>query len=560
MGYPQSPGVNFSEIDNTTSVPGTSSTVAAYAGNFAWGPVDQLMLIDSQVTLVSRVLAPDANTFPDFFTCSNFLDYSDSLMLVRASANTCVNATSNGNGVLIKNQELYSENFTNGANTYGQFVAKYPGSKGNALKVSTFSSANNTAFKLWPYNGYFQGVPGTTTSCAAVNGANDEMHIVVIDSTGDFTGAANTVLETFGYVSKGSDANKDDGTSDYYKDVLYSQSNYIYWASHPAASNNWGTTCVNTNFSSSDAVNYTLSGGVYAQPTDGDILNSYGKFASQESVAIDLILMGDNSPTVASTVISTIAEVRKDAVVFVSPLRSDVVNNAGNEGQAAVVTKQTLPSSSYYLMDSGWKLQYDKYNNVNRYVPLNGDIAGLTAATDLSRDPWWSPAGFNRGGIKNVIKLAWNPVKADRDLLYKNSINPVVTFPGDGTVLYGDKTGLAKPSAFDRINVRRLFITLEQSISRASRYSLFELNDDTTRAAFVALVEPFLRDVKGRRGITSFKVVCDTTNNTPYVIDNNQFVGDIYISPARSINNIQLNFIATATGVIFNESVLPAGQ
>jgi len=261
----------------------------------------------------------------------------------------------------------------------------------------------------------------------------------------------------------------------------------------------------------------------------------------------------DNS-TVVNYVIA-IAESRKDVMVFVSPQQTDVVNNAGNEATSVVATRNALTPSSYAVMDCGWKYQYDKYNDVYRWVPLNGDVAGLCVRTDLQRDPWFSPAGFNRGQILNVVKLAWNPTKSDRDTLYKNGVNPVVTFPGEGTLLYGDKTMLSRPSAFDRINVRRLFIVLEQSITRAARSSLFEFNDDFTRAQFVSIVEPFLRDVKGRRGIYDYRVVCDTTNNTSQVIDANQFVGDIYIKPARSINFIQLNFVAVRTGVSFDEIV-----
>jgi phage tail sheath protein FI len=253
--------------------------------------------------------------------------------------------------------------------------------------------------------------------------------------------------------------------------------------------------------------------------------------------------------------LTAMAENRKDCLIFLSPEQSDCVNNSGNEVADITTLRNTLNSSSFAVMDSGWKYQYDKYNDVYRWIPLNGDIAGLCARTDIERDPWFSPAGFNRGQIKNVVKLSWNPTKSERDSLYKLGINPVVTFPGEGTVLYGDKTLLSKPSAFDRINVRRLFIVLEKSISRAARSSLFEFNDEFTRAQFVNLVEPFLRDVQGRRGIFDYRVVCDTTNNTPEVIDRNEFVGDIYIKPARSINFIQLNFVAVRTGVSFNEVV-----
>jgi phage tail sheath protein FI len=266
-------------------------------------------------------------------------------------------------------------------------------------------------------------------------------------------------------------------------------------------------------------------------------------------------MTGAHSQAVSEYVLENIVETRKDCVALISPEYSDVVNNAGDEVADITAYRNQFNSSSYAIMDSGWKYQFDKYNNVYRWIPLNGDIAGLCARTDNDRDPWFSPAGFNRGQIKNVVKLSWYPNKTDRDELYKIGVNPVISFPGEGVILYGDKTMLTRPSAFDRINVRRLFIVLEKAIARAAKYSLFEFNDEFTRAQFVGLIEPFLRDVQGRRGIFDFRVVCDNSNNTPEVIDRNEFVGDIYIKPARSINFIQLNFIAVRTGVAFEEIV-----
>jgi phage tail sheath protein FI len=290
------------------------------------------------------------------------------------------------------------------------------------------------------------------------------------------------------------------------------------------------------------------------------LTNAFDLFASAEEVDVSLILQGKavgsaNNAQLANYIIDNICESRKDCVAFISPAKDDVVSAAGNETTNMVGFRNASRSTSYAVLDSGYKYQYDKYNDVYRYVPLNGDTAGLCVRTDDTRDPWFSPAGFNRGQIKNIIKLAYNPDKANRDILYKANINPVVTFPGQGTVLYGDKTMLTKPSAFDRINVRRLFIVLEKAIATAAKYTLFEFNDEFTRAQFKNLVEPFLRDVQGRRGIYDFKVVCDSTNNTGEVIDRNEFVGDIYIKPARSINFIQLNFVAVRTGVEFSEVV-----
>jgi len=296
----------------------------------------------------------------------------------------------------------------------------------------------------------------------------------------------------------------------------------------------------------------SLTGGVSTAPTDSDIISGYNLFSNKEAIDISLVLTAAHSVTVQQSVIDNIAIGRADCVAFISPRRSDVVNQSGNEGTNITNWLTSLSrSSSYVVADSGWKYQLDKYNNVYRWIPLNGDIAGLCVYTDNIRDPWFSPAGFNRGAIKNSIKLSWNPTKPFRDLLYKAGVNSVVSFPGQGTVLFGDKTLLNKPSAFDRINVRRLFITLEKSIAQAAKFSMFELNDEFTRAQFVALVTPFLRDIQGRRGITDFKVVCDSTNNTQQVVDSNQFVGDLYIKPARSINYIQLNFVAIGTGVDF---------
>jgi phage tail sheath protein FI len=297
-----------------------------------------------------------------------------------------------------------------------------------------------------------------------------------------------------------------------------------------------------------------LSAGANGTIAAAQIITAYGFLSNPDVVDVSLLISGPGNATVAASLI-TIAETRKDCLVFLSPTRASVVNNAGSESTSILSFRAGLTSSSYAILDSGYKYQYDKYNDVYRYVPLNGDIAGVCARTDLERDPWFSPGGLNRGIIKNVIKLAYNPTKAERDNLYVQGINPVVTFQGEGTILFGDKTMLNRPSVFDRINVRRLFVVLEKSIARAARSTLFEFNDQFTRAQFVNLVEPYLRDVQGRRGITDFRVVCDTTNNTPEVIDSNRFVGDIYIKPARSVNFIQLNFVAVRTGVSFEEIV-----
>jgi len=566
MAFQISPGVNVSEIDLTTIVPAVGTTEGAFAGRFVWGPMNVVQSISNEVELANTFGKPDANTFRSFFTCANFLSYARNLRVVRAGSNTTSkNATSNGGGLLIQNRNDYELNYLDlsAANTYGMFAARYPGALGNSLKVSLWASPNTTAYSSWEYSEEFNGAPGTSTFVSNVNGANDEMHIIVVDEDGRFSGVSNTILEKFSYISKASDATNDDGSSNYYINVINDRSRYIYILDHAQNNSNgfaqtstWGSTSSGTAFAQgANFFTTSLSGGVDSAPSDSDLILAYDKFANAEEIDISLVLTGAANNTVSEYILDNIVEVRKDCVLFISPEYADVVDNSGNEVTDCVAYRNQFNSSSYSVMDNNWKYQFDKYNNVYRWVPLNGDIAGLCVRTDFERDPWYSPAGFNRGQIKNVIKLAWNPTKGNRDDLYRNGINPVVSFPGEGVVLFGDKTMLAKPSAFDRINVRRLFIVLEKAIARAAKYSLFEFNDEFTRAQFVALVEPFLRDVQGRRGIYDFRVVCDTTNNTPEVIDRNEFIGDIYIKPARSINFIQLNFIAVRTGVAFEEVV-----
>jgi hypothetical protein len=287
---------------------------------------------------------------------------------------------------------------------------------------------------------------------------------------------------------------------------------------------------------------------------DGQIMSGYDLF-NVDDFSFGLILTASYDATVVEYLITEIAETRMDSVVFLSPPSDLVVNNAGNEASDLVTYRNTLPSSSYAFMTSNWLYKYDKWNDVYRYVPDNGDIAGLCVRTDQTRDPWFSPAGLNRGNIKGAINLAWNPKQAYRDVLYQSGINPVISLAGQGVVLFGDKTMLSQPSAFDRINVRRLFIVIEQAIAIAAKYVLFELNDAITRAQFVGLIDPYLRDIQGRRGLYAYQVVCDSTNNTPDMIDMNQFQGDIYLQPTKSINFIQLNFIATRTGVDFSEII-----
>ena len=422
-------------------------------------------------------------------------------------------------------------------------------------------AANTALTRKWEYAVNTDRAPGTSAAATRAGATTDELHIAIVDEDGLWTGTKGQVLEVFQNLSMATDGKTDTGSNNYYKDVINNRSRYIWWAASTDVGTNVGTSVVGgtTYTGSTTPLTDSLVNGVDGSaPTAANIITAYDNFKSSEDIDLSFVLGSGNGQTVATHLINNIAEVRRDLLVILSPTRSSVVNNNTYEGKEAediVAYRDTLPSTSYATMDSGWKYQYDKYNDLYRYVPTNGDTAGLMVRTDNTRDPWYSPAGFNRGNIKNVIKMAYNPRKAERDTLYKNGINPVVTFPGQGTVLYGDKTLLAAPSAFDRINVRRLFIVLEKAISLASQTALFEFNDAFTRAQFRNLVEPFLRDVQGRRGITDFRVVCDESNNTGEVIDRNEFIGDIYIKPARSINFIQLNFVAVRTGVEFSEIV-----
>ena len=441
--------------------------------------------------------------------------------------------------------------------------------------LQTIIPDNSYIRRRWRFSDLFDSAPGTSDwSTSNGRGEQDELHVVVYDKTGDITGfdvdvkgqRTSSVIEVFPAMSKNSAAKTTQGGGNYYADVIFRSSGFIYWTDHISGGTNWGTDiATGTDYTLVSGVNSdTLTGGTddYSV-TAGELELAYDKFGDTENVDVNLILGGPSSGVADTeagqdthvTMITDLCELRRDCVGFVSPYRSAVVGVTSSITQTDNVKDafDKCPSSSYMVFDSGYKYMYDKYNDVFRFVPLNGDTAGLCAFTDAVADPWFSPAGYNRGSVRGAVKLAYNPQKADRDILYKARINPVVDFPGQGVTLFGDKTALSKPSAFDRINVRRLFLVLEKAIATAAKFQLFEFNDEFTRAQFRNLVEPFLRDVQGRRGIFDFKVVADTTNNTGEVIDRNEFIGDIYIKPARSINFITLNFIAVRTGVAFSE-------
>ena len=416
--------------------------------------------------------------------------------------------------------------------------------------------------------------PGTSVHVAERGGSNDEMHIVVVDVDGGVTGTPNTVLEKFLYVSKASDGKSSEGSLVYYPEVILNQSNYIYWGSHDNeeiwdVSGNAFANASNVGGDSTTAFDilgekeYTMSGGADDFTlSQAEIIAGYDYFADPETVQIDYLIMGGGgaseieSKAKANKLIS-IVNSRKDCVAFISPDKSNVVgvSDSGTQTTNIVDFFDTFASTSYAVFDSGWKYLYDRFADKYRWIPCNGDTAGLCASTTANGDPWFSPAGLNRGGIKNAIKLAYSPKKSERDTLYQKRINPITSLPGQGIVLFGDKTALASPSAFDRINVRRLFLVIEKTIGNAAKGVLFELNDEFTRNNFNNVVEPYLRDIQARRGITDFLVVCDSSNNTGDVIDRNEFVAEIYIKPARSINFITLTFVATRTGVSFEEVI-----
>ena len=426
----------------------------------------------------------------------------------------------------------------------------------SAVTVSNTWTTTNWQ-RQWEYWSYFDRAPGTSQYATDRDGVTDEMHVVVVDEDSKFLGVVDNLTERYAHVSKASDGKSLNGDNNYYVNVLNRESQYVWWLSHVGTTTNWGSATQGLTFGSA-TLPYTKSlfGGSDENDTItvGQIQTGWDLFADTDSTDVSLLITGPATPSTLGTyIVDNVAEVRKDAVAFLSPLKASCVNNLGGEKASITTDRNNLPSSSYAFMDSGWKYTYDKYNDVYRWVPLNGDIAGLAARTDQTNDPWFSPAGFTRGNIKNVVKLAWTPKQLDRDDLYKIGVNSVVSFPGQGVVLYGDKTMLNRPSAFDRVNVRRLFITLEKTIARYAKSNLFEFNDEFTRNAFKNVVEPFLQVVKARRGLTDFLVVCDATNNTSDVVDRNEFVGSIFVKPSRSINFIQLNFVAVRSGVSFQE-------
>lgn len=668
-----SPGVNVSEIDLTTGIASVSSTQAALAGVFRWGPVGQRFKVTSESDLVKKTGKPTNFNAETWFTAASFLAYSNDLTLVRVGTATSAMAVfpsstaPNANTQTVNNPDSYA-NVTFSANV--AYVARFPGDLGNTLRVSqcdsanafyknlnlvanadvssssnlsinvgssvatlsfgftgsgTQASANAAAFAIrsslqagdqvkvgnssigtqylkvaslgivtsnstiatfqinfaspyrlstnwaastvdryWEFYNLVSSAPGTSAYVSSFGNtaAADELHVVVVDDGGKFTGVPGAVLETYTGLSRATDAKTPDGSVNYYKDVLNNTSNYVWFANDRTGAASANASLVSTA-STDSSQTITFQGGSDGADEGSVVLSSvlqgYDLFKAANEVDISLVLTGkartSDGATLANYIIDNIAENRKDCVAFVSPPKEAVVNNTGQRTDTVTAFSAAVRPSSYRFMDSGYKYMYDTYNDAYRWIPLNGDIAGLAARCDQTNDPWWSFAGITRGQIKNVVKLAWNPTPTAQGQLYAANVNAVISENGNGTYLNGDKTGLTKNSAFSRINVRRLFIVLEKAIANDAKNMLFEFNDPFTQAQFKSRIVPYLRNIKGRRGITDFAVICDGTNNTGDVIDNEEFVGDIYIKPARAINFIQLNFVAVRTGVQFSEVV-----
>ncbi len=562
MAFQVSPGVLVSEIDATNVVPAVSTNIGGFAGELNWGPVEKVVQVSSENELAEEFGNPDNNNFDHFLVAASYLKYGNALKVVRGKVAGMLNSC-NGAGILVENEDLLSgKTFLATQN----FVAKYAGALGDSLKVEiAHSDISGGNFTSWSHSGLFSEAPGTSEYATPIDAdSGDEIHIVVKDEGGLITGTKGTVLEVYEFLSQASDAKDSAGNSLFFKDVINQKSEYIYVGAAADADGltEAGQTVAQAGATAGGFVNtgtavlsLSLANGSNGSSamSQAELRTAYGLLADADTVDVSLLFCPGADVVTANKVIE-IAGNRKDCMAFVSPEISDTEGLSSSDQLTQVLAfAGGLDSSSYGSCDSSALYVYDKYNDVYRYIAASGHVAGLCAKSERLSDAWFSPAGFNRGNLLGITKLAFNPTSGQRDSLYKARVNPIMSAPGQGTVLFGDKTLLKRPSAFDRINVRRLFIVLEKAVSTAAKFQLFEINDEFTRAQFRNLVEPFLRDVKGRRGLTDFSVICDDTNNTSAVIDGNRFVADIFVKPARSINFIQLNFIATRSGVEFSE-------
>ena len=561
----ESPAITVKEVDLSGFVPNVQSTTGAFVGNFRWGPAKKATLVDSEATLAEKFGSPTTTGAVDFLSAAQFLRYSSAMFVVRELTSAAKNATSSTSVVTnVNNKDHWDEvksafGADSGDTNVGAWIGKWAGALGNSLKVEICTAAG---FAAWAYKGEFDAAPGTSAYASARGGSNDECHIVVVDEDGEISGTVGTVLERFAFVSMASDAKAADGTNNYAADVVNSASEYVWlahWDGDLATMSNAGTAASGTAFGNpSAAISKSLTGGVdSAALTTAEVATGFDLYQDTDTIQVDfLIAPGMANASDQATVVNDLAGIagvtRKDCIVVTSPDRAAVVNNS-TPVASSVTTAAGFNSSSYIVVDNNYLKVYDKFNDQYVFIPAASTTAGVMAATDANAAPWFSPAGQRRGQYFGVTALAYSPTKSERDTLYKAGLNPVANIPGQGILLFGDKTFLNRPSAFDRVNVRRLFLVMERAIAAAARNVMFEFNDDFTRAEFVNIVEPFLREIQGRRGITDFKVVCDSTNNGPSVIDRNEFIANIFVKPARSINYVTLNFVAVRTGVDFEE-------
>ncbi len=527
IGAPsESPAIVVKEVDLTGGVPNVQSTTGAFAGAFRWGPIEQPVKVGDEATLSENFGAPSDSFAVDYLSAAYFLKYSNSLHVCRASGDSAKNAsTTEGKAKLIKTRD----DWDNGTHADSDVMwAKWAGEFGNSLQV-VWTDATNWPTWVQSYKDQFDDAP-----------SGEEHHVLVLDQDGVITGSAGSVLERFPYVSATPTATNADGSSNYMKTIIDRSSEYIWL--HKALDSTGS---------------HSLQGGADAAPANADYLNAFDQFEDKDTIQLDFLIAPGkvssvDQDTLVDDLVAIAQEKRKDCVVVTSPSKTSVVGNT-DPVSATVTEAGGYTYSSYLVIDNNHLKVYDKYNDKFIFIPAASSTAGIMAASDNNTAPWFSPAGSRRGAYLGVTSLAYTPTKTQRDTLYKAGINPIANLPGQGILLYGDKTHMNRPSAFDRINVRRLFNVLERAIALAARNTLFELNDEFTRAEFVNIVEPFLREVKGRRGITDFRVVCDETNNTPTVVDRNEFIANIFIKPARSINYITLNFVAVRSGVDFEE-------
>tara|TARA_B100000287_G_scaffold335417_1_gene320901 strand:- start:1422 stop:3194 length:1773 start_codon:yes stop_codon:yes gene_type:complete len=582
----QSPAVVVKEVDATGGVPNVQTSTGAIVGNFRWGPVGQRTLVSNEAGLIETFSTPDTTSTVDFHNASMFLRYSNSLQVVRQTTSaaktahsTTFNSADRGPVVTapgyttpdVDNKAAFDATLSALDSDGHTFIGRFPGALGNSLQVS-ICPPNGTAFNNWSYKSSFDAAPGSSSIDSALGGTNTEIHLAVIDKNGEFTGTKGTVLETYPFVSTASNSKNADGSTNFAKDVVNERSQYVYLVSFDsdftAGLAGTAMTAVQRTYNAgiSSAVDYNFDSGANSGALGtAEVALGHDLFEDEEAVEVDfLIAPGMSSRADQTTVTNDLvanAIARKDCVVVSSPARSDVVNVTSEATATSNIetTAATFTKSSYLVMDGNYLKVYDKFNDQFIQVPAAPSTAGLMAETDRVSAPWFSPAGTRRGQYLGVTGIDYNPNKTRRDTLYKAGVNPIVNISGSGVCLFGDKTALQRPSAFDRINVRRLFLTLERAIAQAAKNVMFEFNDEFTRAEFVNVIEPVLRDVKARRGITDFRIIADETVNTSEVVDRNEFIANIFIKPARSINYVTLNFVAVRTGVDFTEVVGSAG-